>query len=73
MKINDTATIKINKKDFAQYHLNNGVTILVNTGFSYDIFPSTIHSVYAKFLSINCLEARGNTLQDGFRAKGGCK
>ncbi len=61
------------EKDFAQYHLNNGVTILVNTGFSYDIFPSTIHSVYAKFLSIDCLEARGNTLQDGFRAKGGCK
>ncbi|MFV0539497.1 MAG: LIC_10190 family membrane protein [Dysgonomonas sp.] len=61
------------EKDFTSYPLNNGVTILVNSNFSYDIFPSTIHSTYAKFLPIYCLEARGNSLQDGFRAKESCK
>ncbi|GHV42022.1 hypothetical protein FACS1894179_10640 [Bacteroidia bacterium] len=61
------------EKDFTEYPLNNGVTILVNSGFSYDIFPSTIHSTYAKFLPIDCLETRGNSFQDGFRTKKGCK
>ncbi|MFT4221763.1 LIC_10190 family membrane protein [Dysgonomonas sp.] len=61
------------EKDFTLYPLNNGVTILVNSSFSYDIFPSTIYSTYAKFLPIDCLEARGSSLQDGFKAKESCK
>lgn len=61
------------EKDFTTYPLNNRVTIMVNSNFSYDIFPSTIHSTYAKFLPIDCLEARGNSLQDGFRAKESCR
>jgi hypothetical protein len=57
------------EKDFSEYLLNNGVTILVSSGFSYDIFPSTIHSTYAKFLPIDYLEARGYSFQDGFKTK----
>jgi hypothetical protein len=60
-------------KDFTLYRLNNDVTIWVNADLLYDIFPSTIYDIYAKFLPIDCLEARGNTLQDGFRAKESCK
>lgn len=61
------------ERDFTSYPLNNDVAILVNNNFSYDIFPSTIHSTYAKFLPIGCIEARGNSLQYGFRAKASCK
>lgn len=61
------------EKDFTPYPLNNGVTIMVNSNLSYDIFPSTIYSTYAKFLPIDCLEARGSSLQDGFRTKETCQ
>lgn len=61
------------EKDFTPYPLNNSLTILVNSNFSYDIFPSTIHSTYAKFLPIDCLEARGSSLQDGFKVRESCK
>lgn len=61
------------EKDFRPYSLNNNISILVNSDLSYDIFPSTIHSHYSKFLPIDCLEARGNSLQDGFRAKENCR
>lgn len=60
------------EKDFTPYPLNNGITIMVNTNLSYDIFPSTIYNTYAKFLPIDCLEARGSSLQDGFRTKESC-
>ncbi|GAB6008869.1 LIC_10190 family membrane protein [Dysgonomonas reticulitermitis] len=59
------------EKDFTEYPLNNGIIILVNSGYSYDILPSTV--TYAKFLPIDCLEARGSSLQDGFKAKESCK
>ena len=60
------------EKNFAPYPLNESITIMVNSNLSYDIFPSTIYSTYAKFLPIDCLEARGSSLQDGFRTKETC-
>lgn len=56
-------------KQFRDYPLNNSVSIKVTSDLLYDIFPSTIESHYAKFLGLDRLEARGNHLQDGFRAK----
>jgi hypothetical protein len=60
-------------EDFTWYSLNNDVAILINSDLSYDIFPSTIYSHYAKFLPVGCLEARGVSLQDGFKAKESCR
>lgn len=60
-------------ENFTSYSLNNGVSILVNSDLLYDVFPSTVYDIYAKFLPIGCLEARGTSLQDGFRAKEICR
>lgn len=59
--------------EFKPYELNNGIVIYLNMGLSYDRLPSTIRDNHTKFLSLECLEARGSVLQDGFRAKQDCK
>lgn len=58
---------------FWKQPINNGLSISVSYGLPYDIFlPATVDYHYAKFLPLNCIEARGNTIQEGYRAKSGC-
>lgn len=58
---------------FAHY-LNSGLILWANPYIPYDMpLPATVHSNYAKFLPIRCIEARGDFLQNGFRAKEGCR
>jgi len=62
------------EEKFKPYPINNGIIIQTSSFLPYDMpIPATIHSHYAKFLPVRCLEARGTTLQEGFRAKEGCK
>jgi len=60
--------------EFETYPINNGLFIWVGSVLPYDMtLPASIHSDYSKFSPINCIEARGNTIQEGFRAKENCK
>lgn len=58
---------------FETYQLNNNITIKLTSDLTYDILPSRPNGHYSIFLPLQCLEARGNTLQEGFRAKSECK
>ncbi|MBF0651047.1 hypothetical protein IR083_19710 [Dysgonomonas sp. GY75] len=53
------------------YELNNSITIYVSfTNFTLEKLPSTVRTVTrGKFMDYSCLEARGYSLQDGFRAR----
>lgn len=70
--------------DFEPYKLNNNITIYISRSTEIplgryvcfdDPFPCTVDSEQdlAKYLSIEDIEARGETLQDGFRVKAGRK
>lgn len=58
---------------FTPYTINNNITILLsNTGFTIDYIPAM--STYQDFIfsSYECVEARGNSIKDGFRPKKEC-
>ena len=58
---------------FYPYPINNGLSVWAGPTPPYDLpLPACIHSDYAKFLPIECIEARGETFQEGFRAKKDC-
>jgi len=60
-------------QSFRSYSINNDQSIWVSSELPYDMeLPASIESHYAKFLPLECIEARGNSMQDGFKAKGGC-
>ena len=61
------------EKTFSVYNLNNNQYIWTTPDLSYDQLPATAAGHFSKFLPIECLEARGYSLQDGFRAKEECK
>lgn len=59
---------------FEIYPINNNLFLWVGSDLPYDMtLPASIHSHYAKFLPINCIEARGNTIKKGFKAKDKCR
>lgn len=62
------------KTDFSIYQLNNNVTIYISNGtygMCFDKLPCTCNVTEEwKFQDIKGVEARGTTLQDGFRPKG---
>jgi len=61
-------------KNFYKYPINNDLFIWAGPFPPYDMpLPATIHSHHSKFLPIECIEARGHTIQEGFRAKEECK
>ena len=61
-------------KSFRSYSINNDQSIWVSSELPYDMeLPASIESHYAKFLPLECIEARGNSVQDGFKAKGECR
>lgn len=61
-------------RNFEAYPINNGQIIWVSSGLPYDMeLPASIASHYAKFLPLECIEARGEFIQDGYRAKRDCK
>lgn len=61
-------------ESYKAYPINNNLFIWVGSDLPYDMtLPASIHSHYSKFLPIDCLEARGNTVQDGFRTKEKCR
>lgn len=56
------------------YPINNNQIIWLSSGLPYDMeLPASIASHYAKFLPLECIEARGYSLQDGFRLKKECQ
>ncbi|MBK5723092.1 hypothetical protein JGH11_19680 [Dysgonomonas sp. Marseille-P4677] len=60
-------------KSFEIYQINNNQNIWVSPGLPYDMeLPASIASHYAKFLPLECIEARGNSIQDGYRVKDRC-
>lgn len=60
-------------KLFVPYELNNNITIYISyLDRTLDILPSTVDRQRGKYISYKCLEARGYTLQEGFRIKKGC-
>ncbi|NDV77443.1 hypothetical protein D0T57_00460 [Dysgonomonas sp. 511] len=61
------------ESSFSPYLLNNGHVVWINTGFAYDKLPARTIDHYALFLPVICLESRGKSLQDGFRAKADCR
>lgn len=61
-------------ENFDFYPINNEMVIRVSHDLPYDMPPpASIRSHYAKFLPLECIEARGWQIQDGFRAKEGCR
>lgn len=56
------------------YALSGNIVIKVSSFPIFDEFPAVIESGIGggQFLDYRCLEARGKTLQDGFRTKVGC-
>jgi hypothetical protein len=56
------------------YGINNGLFIRVSESLPYDMpLPASIAGHYAKFIPLRCIEARGISVQDGYRVKTGCK
>jgi len=61
-------------ESFYPYPINNGLFIWAGPIPPYEMpVPACIHSDYTKFLPIECIEARGFTIQEGFRSKENCK
>ncbi|MFV0417688.1 MAG: LIC_10190 family membrane protein [Dysgonomonas sp.] len=61
-------------ESYKAYAINNNLFIWVGSDLPYDMtLPASIHSHYSKFLPIECLETRGNTIEKGFRAKDKCR
>ena len=60
--------------EFSPYAINNEQTIWVSEGLPHDmILPASIASHYAKFIPLQCIEARGYKIQDGYRVKEECR
>lgn len=60
--------------EFSSYAINNDQIIWVSEGLPHDMrLPASITSHYAKFIPLQCIEARGYKIQDGYRVKDGCK
>ncbi|WP_029904473.1 hypothetical protein [Prevotella sp. 10(H)] len=60
--------------DFIEYKINNGQSMWISKGFPYDMPPPvSIGSHYSKFLPIECVEARGDCIQSGYRPKPDCR
>ncbi|WP_165041621.1 hypothetical protein [Dysgonomonas sp. ZJ709] len=60
---------------FKPYSLNNGIIIYISSSYhTYDMLPATTEMGDAgKLCNYKCLEARGHSLQDGFRLKVECE
>jgi hypothetical protein len=60
--------------EFSPYAINNEQTIWVSEGLPHDMtLPASIASHYAKFIPLQCIEARGYKIQDGYRVKEECR
>lgn len=60
--------------EFSPFAINNEQIIWVSEGLPHDmILPASIASHYAKFIPLQCIEARGYEVQDGYRVKKNCK
>lgn len=60
--------------EFLPYAINNEQTIWVSEGLPHDMtLPASIASHYAKFIPLQCIEARGYKIQDGYRVKEECR
>lgn len=69
----ESFTLEDINSHFTPYKLNNGITIYIAiANFSYDKLP-VVKSGYYHFVNYECIEARGYSLQDGFRVKVGCE
>ena len=59
---------------FSPYAINNEQIIWVSDGLPYDMtLPASITSIYSKFIPLQCIEARGYKIQDGYRVKKMCQ
>lgn len=59
---------------FLPYAINNEQIIWVGEDLPHDmILPASIASHYAKFIPLECIEARGYKIQDGYRVKKMCQ
>jgi len=58
------------ESQFTKYPINNGQFIRVHSHAPFDLLPpASIDSHYSKFLPLECIEARGYSVQDGYRAR----
>lgn len=62
------------EKDVELYTLNDGISIYIcHMQVTYDILPAVVYEVRGKFIDHTCIEARGTSLQEGFRTKNECE
>jgi hypothetical protein len=60
--------------EFSPYAINNEQIIWVSESLPYDMMlPAGIKSHYAKFIPLQCIEARGYKIQDGYRVRKMCQ
>lgn len=61
-------------ENFIIYEINNDQFIRVTDGLPYDMaLPASIASHYAKFSPLECIEARGYSIDEGYRVREGCE
>lgn len=61
-------------ENFIIYEINNDQYIRVIEGLPYDMaLPTSIASHYAKFCPLECIEARGYSIDEGYRVREGCE
>lgn len=62
------------EKDIYKSAINNDIYIYISKlNVTYDILPAVAYNERGKFVNNDCIEARGYSLQDGFRTKKGYK